>query len=139
VNGLAFVEDLVNVVPMPMASLYSFELRRVEFGRVCASARPSRNHYNPFGVVQGGFASGVLDMALGLVSISVLSGNATSVATADIAVRYLRPIYESTGVMQIEASTLHQGRTTIVAQAVLSDGLGTPYALAQSSSAIVFV
>jgi len=137
VNGLAFVEALVNVAPMPMASLFSFELRRVELGCIRATARPSRQHYNPFGVVQGGFASSVLDIALGLVSISVLSGDATSVATADIVVRYLRPIYESTGIMEIEASTLHQGRTTIVAQAVLRDGLGAPYALAQSSSVIV--
>lgn len=122
---------------MPMAGLFSFELRRVEFGRISASARPSKNHYNPFGVVQGGFASSVLDIALGLVSISVLSGDATSVATADVATRYLRPIYESTGIMEIEASTLHQGRTIVVAQAALRDGLGALYALAQSSSVIV--
>jgi uncharacterized protein (TIGR00369 family) len=108
-----------------MAGLFSFELRRVEVGCVRASARPSKNHNNPFGVVQGGFASSVLDITLGLVSISVLSGNARSVATADLAIRYLRPIYASTGIMEIEAFTLHQGRTIVVAQAALRDALGS--------------
>ena len=120
-----------------MAELFDFELLQAERGEVQARAKPSSRHYNPIGVVQGGFASTVLDIALGLVSLSVLTGDANAVATTDLSVRYLRPIRESTGAMRIEASILHKGRTIVVAQAKLADAAGALYACAQSTSIVM--
>jgi uncharacterized protein (TIGR00369 family) len=87
-------------------------------------------------VVQGGFAGSVLDIALGLVSISVLTEDASGVATTDLSVKYFRAIYETTGFLDIEASVVHLGRTIVVAQAQLIDGAGRLCASAQSTSLI---
>jgi uncharacterized protein (TIGR00369 family) len=121
---------------MPMAELFAFELHSVERGEVVASAAASERHYNPLGVVQGGFAGTVLDIALGLASISVLEGDASGVATTDLSVRYLRPILASTGRLQVQATVLHAGKTIVVAEAKLSDSAGKTYALAQSTSLV---
>ena len=80
VTGLELVSSLAAGNPMPMASHFSFRIKSVVRGDVVALATPSAEHYNPFGVAQGGFAGTVLDMTLGLVSISVLEEGA-SVAT----------------------------------------------------------
>jgi uncharacterized protein (TIGR00369 family) len=135
-DGLAFVVARIGKVPMPMAELFALELLHAERGVVRVVARPSSQHYNPLGVVQGGFAGTVLDIALGLVCISVLVDDAAGVATTDLSVRYLRPILESTGAMKAEASILHAGRTMIVAQATLSGSDGKNYACAQSTSIV---
>jgi uncharacterized protein (TIGR00369 family) len=121
---------------MPMADLFAFELTAAESGKVRAQAAPSRLHYNPFDVAQGGFAGTVLDIALGLVSISVLEGDESGVGTVDISITYTRAITESTGTMAVEASVLHRGRTIVVAEGTLTDSSGRLYARARSTSLI---
>jgi uncharacterized protein (TIGR00369 family) len=136
VDGLAFITTLVGASPMPMAEHFDFELVGAAKGEVRARATPAAHHENPFGVAQGGFAGTVLDMALGLVSISVLSGSATGVATTDLSVRYMRPINAATGTLDIRAEVLHVGKTIVVSEARLLDGEGRLYACAQSTSLI---
>jgi uncharacterized protein (TIGR00369 family) len=135
-DGLAFIRGLVWASPMPMAGLFGFEVVEVARGSVRAKALPTAKHANPFGVTQGGFAGTVLDMALGLVSISVLDGDAGGVATVDLSIRYFRSIGESTGPMEIRAEILHRGRTTVVAEAKLFDAAGKLHASAQSTSIV---
>lgn len=136
-DGLAYVRALDADRPMPMAEHFAFRITALESGLVSATATPSTAHYNPFDVAQGGFAGTVLDIALGLVSISVLTGDATSVGTTDLSVRYLRPIFAATGTLAIHASVLHLGRSIVVAEATLKDAGGKLYASAQSNSLIV--
>ncbi|HEY3676948.1 MAG TPA: PaaI family thioesterase [Candidatus Tumulicola sp.] len=119
-----------------MAELFAFELIAADAGNVRARATPSRLHYNPFDVAQGGFAGTVLDIALGLVSISVLEGDESGVGTVDISATYTRVITESTGQMSVHASILHRGRTIVVAEATLTDSSGRLYARARSTSLI---
>lgn len=135
-DGLSFLKSLTPDDPMPMARHFSFRIVSTDYGQVTATATPEPSHENPFEVVQGGFAATVLDIALGLVSISVLSGDAESVATTDLSVRYLRSIRGETGPMRISASTLHVGRKIVVAEAKLHDDSGNLIALAQSTSLI---
>jgi uncharacterized protein (TIGR00369 family) len=135
-DGLAFLKSLPADDPMPMARHFSFRILDVGYGSVTASAIPEPAHENPFEVVQGGFAATVLDIALGLVSISVLTDDAQSVATTDLNVRYLRSVRGGSGEMVIRASTIHAGRKIIVAEAKLEDGTGALFALAQSTSLV---
>jgi|GEM_PF-2042883 len=136
-DGLAYVRSLDPAMPMPMARHFGFRITSVESGLVIATATPSSEHENPFAVAQGGFAGTVLDIALGLVSISVLTGDATSVATTDLSVRYFRPILASTGTLDIRATIVHLGRTTVVAEATLTGAGAKRYATAQSNSLIL--
>ena len=135
-DWIAFVRERVGASSMPMSDLFSFELLDVHSGRVRARALPGSRHYNPFDVVQGGFAASVLDIALGLVSITVLPPASRAVSTIDLSVTYLRPIFDSTGWLDIEAATVHTGGTLIVAKASLSGGEKL-FATAQSNSMII--
>lgn len=99
---------------MPMARGFALRLLHVEHGAVTAVATPSAEHYNPFQVVQGGFAATVLDIVLGLVSISVLKGDADAVATTDLSVRYIRSVRQETGPPRqtVRNGTLHEYNLT---------------------------
>lgn len=136
-SGLDFVRRLSFEQPMPMAQHFSFAIARADYGDVVATAMPSREHYNPFNVAQGGFAATVLDIVLGLVSISVMPVDAASVATTDLAVRYIRAITEETGPMTIRGSIVHAGNRAIVAEAKLYDSREKLYATAQSTSLVL--
>jgi len=134
--GLDFVRQLSFERPMPMAQHFSFAIVHAEYGDVVATAVPSREHYNPFNVAQGGFAATVLDIVLGLVSISVMPVDASSVATTDLAVRYIRAITVDTGPVTIRGSIIHAGGRAIVAEAKLYDASEKLYATAQSTSLV---
>ena len=136
-NGLHFVRELSFERPMPMALPFDFRIVQVERGTVAATATPSEQHYNPFGIVQGGFAATVLDIALGLVSITVLEDDAISVATTDLSVRYIRSIRVEAGTLFIRANVVHAGRQTIVSEAFLESDEGKLLATSQSTSLIV--
>jgi uncharacterized protein (TIGR00369 family) len=136
VDGLAFVRSLLGAASMPMAEHFDFVLDEVAAGSVRGRATPETRHENPFGVAQGGFASSVLDIALGLVSISVLEGEASGVMTLDLDVRFFRPILARTGTMQVKAEVIHGGQTIVVGEARLFDAGGTLYAGAQSTSIV---
>ena len=134
---LGFVQERLNTAAMPMGELFSFELLEADRGKVLARARADEQHYNPLGVVQGGFAATVLDIVLGLVSITVLPDHAGGVSTIDLSVTYLRPVYETTGWLNLEAEAVHAGSTVVVARAVLKDERGKTHAFAQSNSLVM--
>jgi uncharacterized protein (TIGR00369 family) len=134
-TGLKFASSLIGENAMPMAKQFSFRLVSVDYGRIVATAQPSADHYNPFDVVQGGFAGSVLDMALGLVSITVLNEGMT-VATTDLTVRYARPIRADTGTLTATAQTIHVGKRIVIAEARLLDEDGVLYAIAQCTSLV---
>lgn len=136
-NGLEFVRGLNFEHPMPMASQFNFRIVEVERGVVSATATPGERHYNPFRVVQGGFAATVLDIALGLVSITMLEDDAVSIATTDLSVRYIRPIRGDAGTLLIRANAVHAGRQTVVCEAFLESNEGKLLATSQSTSLIV--
>jgi uncharacterized protein (TIGR00369 family) len=135
-DGLVFVRSLLGTASMPMAEHFDFVLDEVTAGSVRGSATPASRHQNPFGVAQGGFASTVLDIALGLASISVLSGESAGVMTLDLDVRFVAPIYASTGTMEVKAEVIHAGQTIVVGEARLFDRSGKLYAVAQSTSIV---
>jgi uncharacterized protein (TIGR00369 family) len=135
-DGLAFLKSLPPDDPMPMARHFGFRIVAFDYGTVTATATPQPSHENPFKVVQGGFAATVLDIALGLVSISVLTGDAESVATTDLSVRYLRSIRGEGEPLQITTSAIHAGRKSVVAEAKLLDSSGQLFAIAHSNSFI---
>lgn len=136
-DGVSFVRALDPNDAMPMASPWAFRIDAVERGEVTARATPGAQHENPFGVVQGGFAATVLDIALGLVTITVMEDpSKTLAATTDLIVRYFTPVLASTGELGIRARIVHQQGRTVVAEAFLEDGAGVKYAYAQSNCVI---
>jgi uncharacterized protein (TIGR00369 family) len=138
-DGISFVRKIRDegVEYPPIGAFVGFTLTKVEKGYLEAVGTPTAAHYNPLGVVHGGFSSTMMDLALGLVSITTMPSMENHVTTADLTLRYLRPIFASTGQMTVAASVLHAGKRTIVAEASLRGGDQKLYTLAQSTLLVV--
>ena len=65
--GLEFLEAIRDgeLPSAPIQDLMGFHLVEVEEGKVAFRASPGEQHYNPIGVVHGGFAATLLDSAMG--------------------------------------------------------------------------
>ena len=121
----------------PIGHFFKFTLLEVENGHVLASGVPGPEHYNPLGVIHGGFGSTLLDLALGHVSLTVLKDPATGVGTTDLNVKYIRAMQSSVGTVYCDANVVHAGGTVIIAEAQLRDKAGTLYATANSTCMVL--
>ena len=121
----------------PIGSFVSFALTKVDPGHLEAVGTPTAAHYNPLGVVHGGFSSTLMDLARGLVAVTTMPSMDHSVTTTDLSLRYVRPILSSTGLMTVTASVLHAGRRVVVAEASLRDARQKLYTVAQSTLMVV--
>ena len=65
--GLDYVRAIQSgeIPPPPIAVVMNFSIEELEEGRAVFVGEPGEEHYNPIGVVHGGYASTILDSALG--------------------------------------------------------------------------
>jgi uncharacterized protein (TIGR00369 family) len=119
-DAIRAVRDGV-VSPPPIANLIGFRIVEAEEGRVTFEGYPGEEHYNPIGVVHGGFALALFDSAMGC-SIHTKLPAGVGYTTTDVQVRLLRGITKDTGPVRCEAVAVHVGRSTAVAEAKLYDG-----------------
>ena len=82
----------------------------LEEGRAVFEGEPGEEHYNPIGVVHGGYAATLLDSALGCAVHTTLPAG-VGYTTLGLEVKYVRPITRDTGRVRCEAEVLHRGRT----------------------------
>lgn len=138
-DGLTFVREMRDTGSNypPIGKFVEFAIRDVAFGRIEVTGRPGEQHYNPFGVVHGGFAGTLLDLALGHVSVTVLPSMERFVTTTDLTVKYFRPLFHTSGEVSCVATVVHSGKTIVVAEARLHDSAGKLCATAQSTCLIV--
>jgi uncharacterized protein (TIGR00369 family) len=124
------------IPPPPIARLMNFTMVEVDEGRAVFEGRPGEEHYNPIGVVHGGFAMTLLDSALGC-SVQTLLPSGVGYTTTDVQVRLLRGITKDTGLIRAEATAVHVGRTTAVAEAKLYDAERRLLAVATTGCAVI--
>jgi uncharacterized protein (TIGR00369 family) len=99
----------------PIAELMEFRPVSVEEGRVVFAGTPGPQHYNPIGTVHGGYAATLLDSAMGCaVHTTLPAGGAYT--TADLQVKFLRPMTSDTGEVRCEGVVLHAGRRQAIAE-----------------------
>jgi uncharacterized protein (TIGR00369 family) len=92
----------------------------VEPGRAVFEGEPGEEHYNPIGVVHGGYAATILDSALGCAVHTTLAlGEAYT--TLSLEVKMVRPVTAETELVRAEAEVLYRGRRQATAQAKLTD------------------
>jgi uncharacterized protein (TIGR00369 family) len=104
--------------PPPMSKLMNFKMHHAEQGRVVFKGRPLKEHYNPAGVVHGGWAGTILDSALGCcVWTQVPVGMAYT--TAEYKVHLVRAITDQTGDVIADARVVHMGRKLATCEATL--------------------
>ena len=123
--GLDYVRAVQSgeIPPPPIAVVMNFSIELVEEGRAVFIGEPGEEHYNPIGVVHGGYASTLLDSALGC-SVHTTLPVGVGYTSQTLEVKYLRPITRDTGRVRSEAVVVHRGRKTAVAEAKLSEAAG---------------
>jgi uncharacterized protein (TIGR00369 family) len=91
----------------------------LEDGRAVFAGEPGEEHYNPIGVVHGGYAATILDSALGCAVHTTLPAG-VAYTSLGLEVKYLRPITRDTGRVLCEGTVVHRGRRQATAEARLT-------------------
>ncbi len=136
-SGLEMLRAMIagNVPPPPIAALMNIRLVAVELGSAVFEGEPGEEHYNPIGVVHGGFALTLFDSALGCAVQSALPAG-VRYTTTDVQVRLIRGITKDTGPVRCEAKVVHVGRSTGIAEARMTDGAGKLLGIGTTACAI---
>ncbi len=116
-TGLEFLQATIDgrLPEAPIRGLINGRVSAVEKGRVEMLARPTEDHLNPFGAVQGGWYGVVLDTVLGFAIVSSL-GEGFAAPTLEFKVNITRAIPVGMQVLAI-GTVSHVGRRTGVSTA----------------------
>ena len=119
--GLEYVRAIQSgeLPPPPIAVVMNYSIAELDEGRAVFEGEPGEEHYNPIGVVHGGYASTILDSALGCAVHTTLPAG-VGYTSQTLEVKYLRPITRDTGVVRCEANVVHRGRRNATSEARLT-------------------
>ena len=120
-TGLEYMTAIVEGALPPPPIAVTMQLRPVELeeARVVFEGTPGEEHYNPIGVVHGGYAATLLDSALGCAVHTTLPAG-VGYTSLGLEAKYVRPITRDTGRVLCEANVLYRGRKQATAEATLT-------------------
>jgi uncharacterized protein (TIGR00369 family) len=121
-SGIDYMRKLADgeLPAPPIAVLMNMRPVVVEPGRAAFEGEPGEEHYNPIGVVHGGYAATLLDSALGCaVHTTLEQGEAYTTLTLEV--KLVRPITAEVERVRAEAEVAYRGRRQATAQARLTD------------------
>ena len=123
--GVEFLKGIsAGRYPMPpMAAVIPIAPVAVEVGRVVFRAVPDERFYNPIGSVHGGYASTLLDTAMGCAVHSTLDAG-QGYTSLEIKIAFHKPITRQTGELRIEGRMLSRGARVGSAEGRLTDSAG---------------
>jgi uncharacterized protein (TIGR00369 family) len=111
----------------PITRTLDFVLIDASEGRAVFQGTPGPAHFNPMGVVHGGWSATLLDSALGCaVHTALPPGRAYT--TAELGVNLVRAVTPEAIRVRAEAKVIHCGRQLATAEARLYGADGTLYA-----------
>ena len=122
--------------PPPIAQLLGFSLVEVEPGHAVFECTPGEQHYNPIGVVHGGFAMTLLDSALGCC-VQTMMPDKAGYTTLEAKTNLVRAITTTTGKLRAIGKALHIGSRVATAEARLEDLSGKLYAHATTTCIVL--
>lgn len=116
-SGLEFIQAVFEgkLPPPPIAATMDFTGAQAEEGKVVFVGEPREFHYNPIGVVHGGFAMTLLDSALGCAVHTTLA-QGEGYTSLETSVNFVRQITSETGPVRCEASILNRGGRVATAE-----------------------
>lgn len=120
-TGMEYMEAIVagQVPPPPIAVTLRMGPIELGEGRAVFAGEPGEEHYNPIGVVHGGYAATLLDSALGCAVHTTLPAG-VGYTSLGLEAKYVRPITRDTGRVLCEANVLYRGRRQATAEANLT-------------------
>ena len=95
----------------------------IEGGRAVFGAEPGEEHYNPLGVVHGGFLATLLDTAMSSAIYASLAPGGFF-TTLEIKVNYLRPLRADSGPVTCEGKAVHVGKTVATGEGRVANQAG---------------
>jgi uncharacterized protein (TIGR00369 family) len=107
-----------------------------EPGRFVFQGTPGIEHYNPMGIVHGGYAATMLDSCVGCAVHTMLPAG-VGYTTLELKVNYIRAMTDRTGPVRAEGRTISVGQQTAVAEGRLTDSRGKLLAFA-TTTCLVF-
>ena len=120
-SGLEYMAAIVAAELPPPPIAVTMRLRPVELeeGRVVFEGEPGEEHYNPIGVVHGGYPATLLDSALGCAVHTTLPAG-VGYTSLGLEAKFVRPITRDTGRVLCEATVVYRGRKQATAEARLT-------------------
>lgn len=120
-SGIEYMRAIVaaELPPPPIAVTMRLRPIELEEGRVVFEGEPGEEHYNPIGVVHGGYAATLLDSALGCAVHTTLPAG-VAYTSLGLEAKFVRPISRDTGRVLCEAKVLYRGRKQATAEATLT-------------------
>ncbi|HWY25407.1 MAG TPA: PaaI family thioesterase [Nevskia sp.] len=128
-SGLDYLRKMAKgELPMaPISVLMNVTGAEVEEGLVTFTAQPLECHYNPIGLVHGGFAATLLDSVMACAIHSRLP-QGQAYTTLDLHTHYVRAITLETGPVRAEGKVLHLGARMATAEGRVVDTKGRLFA-----------
>jgi uncharacterized protein (TIGR00369 family) len=129
-GGLEFLEQALqgSVPPPPIAQTLRFVLISVARGEAVFQGTPGFEHYNPLGIVHGGYCFTLLDSAAGCAVHTTLPAG-TGYTTLELKINFIRALTTTTGPVRALGKVIHSGKSTAVAEGRIEDPDGKLYAL----------
>jgi uncharacterized protein (TIGR00369 family) len=120
-TGMEYMTAIVKgkLPPPPIAVTLRMGPIEIGDGRAVFAGEPGEEHYNPIGVVHGGYAATLLDSALGCAVHTTLPAG-VGYTSLGLEAKYVRPITRETGRVLCEANVLYRGRRQATAEANLT-------------------
>ncbi|MEO7999078.1 MAG: PaaI family thioesterase [Gemmatimonadaceae bacterium] len=136
-NGMEALRAMQSgeVPPPPIMNLFGFTPGEFEPGKVSFKLVPDESHFNLLGMVHGGTIATLLDTVMGCAVHSLIPAG-RAYTTLNLGVNYIRAVTIASGQLTAEATIVHAGRTTAIAQARLVDVAGKLYATGDSTCLI---
>jgi uncharacterized protein (TIGR00369 family) len=133
-SGLEFMQALISgeLPPPPILALMNLTAVSAEVGRVEFRCTPDESHYNPIGMVHGGFVCTVLDSVLGCATQTTLPAG-QGYTSLEIKVSYLRALTATSGELTAVGRVTKPGRRAAFTEGEVRDGEGRLVATATST------
>jgi len=116
-SGREYLERIMRgeVPPPPIARLLEIDVAEIGDGRATFEGTPGEQHYNPIGVVHGGYVATLLDSAMGC-AVETLQSAGTGYTTLELKVNFTRPLSVDTGRVLAEGVVVHAGSRVATAE-----------------------
>ena len=136
-TGLALMQALIaGEIPVPpIARTLDFTLAEVAEGRAVFLGRPHFAHYNPLGMVHGGWIATLLDSSVGCAVHTTLPVN-KRYTTLELKVNYVKAVSDKLPMLRAVGQVVHRGARVATAEGRLEGPDGTLFAHATTTCLI---
>ena len=123
--------------PPPIAVVMRMRPVEVDSGSAVFEGEPGEEHYNPIGVVHGGYAATLLDSALGCAVHTTLAPG-EGYTSLGLEVKFLRAITRDVPLVRCRGEVIHRGRRQATAEARITDPEGERIYATATSTCMIF-